>query len=240
MMKLTVVSSGSQGNSYVLESTSGEQLCIEAGRPIKEVRKIANLKTSRCVGVVISHAHGDHAKYAKDFVKAGITVCSTVHLADQTLGVAGIFPEKTYPLGEFSVTPLVVKHDIPCLSFLIHHKEMGTLYFFTDCYNMRTAIRGVTTFLCECNYEDGLLQKAVNEGKTIASQADRIRLSHLSQAHAIEFLQECEAEQSAKQVILIHGSSRHLNPEQAVSKFQQVLGIPTYYAKSGLTINLLK
>lgn len=149
-------------------------------------------------------------------------------------------PEKTYHFGSFSVTPLFVKHDIPCLSFLIHHKESGTLYMFTDCYDMRTAIRGVSTFLCECNYEDGLLQKAVNECKTIASQADRIRLSHLSQAHAIEFLQECEAEQSAKQVILIHGSSRHLNPEQAVSKFQQVLGIPTYYAKTGLTINLLK
>lgn len=239
-MKLTVVSSGSQGNSYVLESASGEQLCIEAGRPLKEVRKIANLKTSRCVGVVISHAHGDHAKYAKDFVKAGIEVCSTIHLASQTLGVVGMSPEQTYHFGGFSVTPLDVKHDIPCLSFLIHHKDIGTLYFFTDCYNMRAAIRGINTFLCECNYEDGLLCKAVNEGKTIASQADRIRLSHLSEAHAIEFLQECEAEQSARQIILIHGSSRHLNPEQAVSKFQQVLGIPTCYARTGLSINLLK
>lgn len=149
-------------------------------------------------------------------------------------------PEETYHLGEFSVTPVLVKHDIPCFSFLIHHKESGSIYFFTDCYNMKAAIRGVSTFLCECNYEDGLLIKAVNEGKTIASQADRIRLSHLSLAHAIDFLQDCEAEKSAKQIILIHGSARHLNAEQAISKFQQVLGIPTYYAKKGLSINLLK
>ena len=239
-MKLTVVSSGSQGNSYVLESASGEQLCIEAGRPIKEVRKIANLKTSKCVGVIISHAHGDHAKYAKDFLKAGIDVYSTMHLADTTKGVIGMGSEQTYHMGEFSVTPIPVKHDIPCLSFLIHSAEMGTLYFFTDCYNMKAVVKGVNTFLCECNYEDGLLIKAVNDGKTIASQADRIRLSHLSEAHAIEFLQECEAEKSAKQIILIHGSSRHLYPEQAISKFQQVLGIPAYYAKSGLSISLLK
>lgn len=239
-MKLTVVNSSSAGNAYVLESNSGEQLCIEAGRPIKEVKEIANLKTSKCVGMVISHAHGDHAKYAKDFLKAGIDVYSTIHLADKTLGVIGMQPEETYHLGEFSVTPLYVKHDVPCLSFLIHHKEIGTLYFFTDCYNMKTAIRGVSTFLCECNYEDGLLIKAVNEGKTIASQADRIRLSHLSEAHAIEFLQDCEAEKSATQIILIHGSARHLNPEQAISKFQRVLGIPTYYAKKGLSIQLIK
>lgn len=57
-MKLTVVNSSSAGNAYVLESNSGEQLCIEAGRPVKEVKEIANLKTSKCVGMVISHAHG--------------------------------------------------------------------------------------------------------------------------------------------------------------------------------------
>ena len=239
-MKLTVVSSGSQGNSYVLESISGEQLCIEAGRPIKEVRKIANLKTSRCVGVVISHAHGDHAKYTKDFLKAGVDVYSTPHLASTALGVVGIEAEKTYSMGDFRVTPIKVEHDIPTLGFLIYHPTCGTIFFATDCYNLHQYIRGCTTYMMECNYEDGLLVRAVNEGKTIASQADRIRLSHLSEAHAIQFLQECEAEQSARQVILIHGSSRHLNAEQAVSKFQQVLGIPTYYARSGMSINLLK
>ena len=90
----------------------------------------------------------------------------------------------------------------------------------------------------ECNYEDELLRKAVNEGRTIASQADRIRLSHMSQYHAIEFLQCCEADKSARKIILIHGSSRHLIPNAAVSKFQQVLGVPTYYAKAGLVVNL--
>lgn len=239
-MKLTVVSSGSQGNSYVLESTSGEQLCIEAGRPLKEVSKIANFKRSKCVGVIISHAHGDHCKYAKDFLKAGLDVYSTPHVADTTLGVAGMAEGQTYRMGDFGVTPINVEHDVPTLGFLIFHQECGTIFFATDCYNLHQYIRGCATYMMECNYEDGLLCKAVDEGKTIASQADRIRLSHLSEAHAIEFLQECEAELSAKQVVLIHGSSRHLNPEQAVSKFQQVLGIPTYYAKSGLTINLLK
>lgn len=240
-MKLTVVGSSSSGNSYVLESTTGEQLCIEAGKPLSEVKKIARLKRSKCVGMIISHAHGDHCKYVKYFLKAGIDVYSTTHVAqDVCVGVVGMETEKTYYLGEFCVTPFLVEHDVPCLSFLIYHKEMGSLYFFTDCYNMKAAIRGVNTFLCECNYEDYLLYNAVNEGVTIASLADRIRLSHLSEAHAIEFLQDCEADKSAKQIVLIHGSSKHLNPEKAISRFQQVIGVPTYYAKPGLSINLLK
>ena len=90
----------------------------------------------------------------------------------------------------------------------------------------------------ECNYEDGLLDKAVAEGKTARSQADRVRLSHMSLVHSIEYLNECYAANTANQIILIHGSARHLYPALAVNKFQQVLGIPTYYAEKGLVVNL--
>ena len=57
-MKLITVNTGSLGNSYVLEASNGQQLFIEAGRPLQEVKKVANLKTSKCVGVIISHSHG--------------------------------------------------------------------------------------------------------------------------------------------------------------------------------------
>lgn len=147
--------------------------------------------------------------------------------------------EKAYQIGDFSVTPLEVQHDVECYAYLIHYPSYGSIYFFTDAYNMKQAIRGCKCYMCEANYEDGLLEKAINEGKTAVSQADRIRLSHMSLAHAVQFMQECEAEKSAHQIVLIHGSSRHLNPDIAVNKFQQVLGVPTYYAHAGLTLNLI-
>lgn len=183
---------------------------------------------------------GDHAKYVKEFIKAGVDAYSTPDLAEKTCGV--IIPmtkEKSYQMGNFTVTPISVLHDVECYAYLIHHPSYGSIYFFTDAYNMKQSVRGCRTYMCEVNYEDGLLEKAVNEGKTIASQADRIRLSHMSLAHGIQFLQQCEVEKSAHQIVLIHGSSRHLNPEKAVSKFQQVLGVPTYYARPHLEINLM-
>lgn len=87
--------------------------------------------------------------------------------------------------------------------------------------------------MMECNYEDNLLNDAVKKGKTLPSQADRIRLSHMSLAHGVEFLRKCHADKTTRQIILIHGSSRHLEPQEAVNKYQQVLGVPTYYAKAG-------
>lgn len=238
-MELTVVSSSSQGNSYVLKAKNGDQLCIEAGRPLKEVRRIAKLKFAKCVGVVVSHNHSDHCKYLNNFVDKGIPAYSTSKVAEVKMcGVTEMVPEESYHLGDFTVTPIPVQHDVPCFSFLIHHSEMGTLYFFTDCYNMNNVIKGVDYYMCECNYEDGALMEAVKIGLTPASQADRVMLSHLSEANAIKYLQDCEAEKSAKKIVLIHGSSRHLLASQAVSKFQQVLGIPTYFAEKGLVVEL--
>lgn len=57
-MKLYIINSGSLGNGYLLESSDGEQLLIEAGRPLKEFSKYGNLKRSRARGMLISHEHG--------------------------------------------------------------------------------------------------------------------------------------------------------------------------------------
>lgn len=57
-MELYIVNSGSLGNGYVLEAEDGEQLLIEAGRPLKEFSKYGHLKRSRARGMLISHEHG--------------------------------------------------------------------------------------------------------------------------------------------------------------------------------------
>lgn len=181
---------------------------------------------------------GDHCKYAKEFIKAGIDVYSCNSVADKISGISRVEAGKTYSIGKFRVTPFEVSHDCEDYGYIIYHPEVGSIFFASDCYNLKQAIRGCSVYLMECNYEDEILRKEVSEGRTIASQADRIRLSHMSQSHAIEFLQCCEADKSARKIILIHGSARHLFPNAAVSKFQQVLGVPTYYAKAGLVVNL--
>lgn len=238
-MKLIIIGSTSKGNGYALQADTGEILLLEAGVLLKEVKKAIGYQTSKVVGCVISHVHGDHCKYAKEYLKAGITVSSNEDVAQKILGVNTMYEDITFHFGEFSVTPFSVEHDVKNFGYLIYHPEVGSIFFATDCYNLHFALRGCRIYLAECNYDDELLNKAVQEGETIVSQADRIRLSHMSLEHCVSWLHQCEAEKSAKQIILIHGSSRHLNPEEAVNKFQQVLGVPVFYAKKGLMINLM-
>lgn len=54
-MKLIIIGSSSQGNSYAIQSDSGEILLIEAVVPLKEVKKAIGYKTSKVVGCIISH-----------------------------------------------------------------------------------------------------------------------------------------------------------------------------------------
>lgn len=237
-MKLIIIGSSSQGNSYALQSDSGEILLIEAGIPLKEVKRAIGYKTSKVVGCITSHVHGDHAKYIPEYLKAGISVSSNDEVAEKYPGVDTMSENITFRFGNFGVTPFAVEHDAKNFGYLIHEPSYGTIFFATDCYNLNFVIQGCNTYLAECNYSDELLDKAVAEGKTPRSQADRVRLSHMSLEHAVSWLQDCKAERSAHQIILIHGSARHLNPTKAVNKFQQIFGIPVYYAQKGLEINL--
>lgn len=237
-MKLIISGSSSQGNSYALQSDSGEILLIEAGIPLKEVKRAIGYKTSKVVGCITSHVHGDHAKYIPEYLKAGISVSSNDEVAEKYPGVDTMSENITFRFGNFGVTPFEVQHDAKNFGYLIHEPSYGTIFFATDCYNLHFCIQGCKTYLAECNYSDAILDKAVAEGKTPRSQADRVRLSHMSLEHAVSWFQDCKAEQSAHQIILIHGSARHLNPTKAVNKFQQVFGIPVYYAQKGLEINL--
>lgn len=54
MSKLTVLSSGSQGNAYILEC-DGEQILIELGIAWKKIMKGLNYKIDSVVGALCSH-----------------------------------------------------------------------------------------------------------------------------------------------------------------------------------------
>ena len=173
----------------------------------------------------------------RDFTRVGIEVLSTAGLqAKNKFGVTAGEHGKTYRFGEFSATPIAVDHDVECFAYLVHHKEMGTLFFATDCWNLHQVVKGVTQFLIEANYSDCVLDNAVRLGKTLPSLADRVRLSHMSLEHCVEYLKMCEAEKTARTITLIHASARHLDKEVARMYVQQEFGVPTWVAEKGLEV----
>lgn len=57
MAKLKILSSGSQGNFYVIECNN-EWLIIELGVAWKEILRYLNYNLENVVGVCVSHSHG--------------------------------------------------------------------------------------------------------------------------------------------------------------------------------------
>lgn len=239
-MKLIVIGSSSRGNGYLLEDSNGRQLVIEAGCRLKEAQALG-LKISRCEGVVISHAHGDHSRHLRDYTKVGLDVLSTKEVQDNNkFGTIAARNGVTYAFGKYRATAITVEHDVECFAYLIYHPEMGTLFFATDCYNLHQVIKGVTHYLIEANYSDEKLNEWILRGKTTPQMANRVRLSHLSLQHCIDYLRMCEADKTAKTIVLIHGSSRHLDKEIAEKRVASAFGAATFVAESGIKVSLDK
>ena len=55
-MKLKVLSSGSHGNCYLLE-TNTETLILDCGIPIKDIKIGLNFDLRRVSGVLVTHSH---------------------------------------------------------------------------------------------------------------------------------------------------------------------------------------
>lgn len=56
MLKLKTLGSGSSGNCYLL-STENETLILDAGLPIKEIKKGLGFDLGGISGVVVTHSH---------------------------------------------------------------------------------------------------------------------------------------------------------------------------------------
>lgn len=237
-MELTVLGSSSSGNCYLLQNKE-ECLIIEAGISFKEVKKALDFIVSKIVGVLVSHEHGDHAKYVKEYLKAGIGI----HTSLGTYSALGMDPlyifkalttDRYIQLGGFVIKPFDVEHDAKePFGFFIHHKEIGYLVFATDTYYVKYLFPDVNHILVECNYKQSIL----DEGCTVKSLRDRTMKSHFELNNVKSFL-EVNNTNKLKNVVLLHLSDNNSNAKLFQEECQSVTNKPTYIAEPGLTINL--
>lgn len=240
-MRLIVVNSNSTGNGYALDSGK-EILLLEAGCKMADVKRAIDYRLADVVGCIVTHEHGDHCKHATEYAKFGVDVYGPQDIADKKQfpydKYHPMIAEKTYHIGDFDVVPFANHHDVPIFGYLIRHKDMNTMLFSTDSYKIGMTLRGVSHFLIEANYSDAILKENVWNGNINKAQADRIMLSHMSLDYCIKYLQDCEAEKSAKTIILCHLSERNSHPDLFQKAVAGALGVPCYVAHKGLVVDL--
>lgn len=240
-MLLRCCGSGSSGNSYALIADNGEILAIEAGCKFLDFKKMIDWKISNVVGCIVSHEHGDHARYINDFMQSGIPVYTAFETQSALETITGectiaIPPRTVWQTGSFSVTPFNVPHDteIECYGYLIKHEEMGQLLFLTDLeyckYNFSKL--NIEHVMVEANYDMELVDRDE------PNYEHRLR-GHMSLDTALKFISTND-NPALRNVILIHLSDKSGDPALFKQKTEETVrcGANVYIAEKGLEVDM--
>ena len=234
-MKLKVLGSGSSGNCYLLDS--GKQiLIIEAGLHFAEVKEAIDYQTSKIVGVISSHEHGDHRKYLIEYIEAGINTLAgneQIGIVSRTAGIRYI------RFGEFIIRPFEVVHDVPCFGYSIDHPDMGQLVFVTDTEYVKYTFPGVNHIMVEANYAQDILDENMNSGEIPQVLRNRIMKSHMSFETA-KGMVEANKNCNMQNVIMCHLSKRNSDHKRFMDEMQKITGpyCKVHVAKKGMEIPL--
>jgi len=229
-MKLKVLGSESAGNCYLFEDTT-QCLIIEAGIRLQEVKKALNFNLGKIVGCLVSHSHGDHCKYAREYMNAGIDIYTSYETIE-TSGLSGHRANRLFGgvsnVGEFLITHFSVPHSVPTIGFLIKHPLSGSILFVTDAAYIPNRFNNLNHILIEANYEDTILTN------------DRAVGKHMSLDTCLGFLLANDTRQ-VRNIILLHLSSRNSDSKMFIQSVQSVApNASISIADKGLEVNLSK
>lgn len=223
-MKLKVLGSGSSGNCYILESDA-EALIIEAGLPFMEVKKALDFNVRKIVGVVVSHSHGDHSKFIREYGKAGIPIFNPYSKEIAC-------PLSVVKYGEFGIKAFRLVHDVPCYGFFIQHSNIGKLIYASDTEYIKYRFKRLNHILVEANYSDDLIDnEAVNR--------EHVLRGHMSLRTALDFI-SINDNPSLRNVVLLHLSDNNADSVQFLQKTEKTVryGADCHIAKKGLEVDL--
>ena len=215
-MRLITHHSGSTGNMYELR-LSGGSLLIEAGVPIRQIKKATDFRLSEMSGCLITHEHGDHAKAAKDLHAAGVPIYCSKGTAE-AIGVDAYIIEhgRQFRLAWAVIKPIATQHDCrEPLGFLI--ADVGEkLLFATDTAYLEWRFSGLTQIAIECNWQAELVTP---------EHRPRLERSHMSLDAVLALLAANDLTR-VHTIHLLHLSSRHADRERCKRAVEELTGIP--------------
>lgn len=237
-MELKVIGSGSQGNSYIL-SNDTDVLLIELGVKFHRIKKALNFNISKVSGALVSHCHGDHAKSIKEAVECGIDVYTGAETIDasglKSHRLKPVEAKKAYQVGNFKMMPFELRHDVPCLGFMIKHKDCGKVVFITDTYYSPFRFKDVNQWIIEANYSQSIIDSKEGYGATKDFLRNRVMSSHLSIENCLDLLSKNDLAKT-NNIVLTHLSDRNSHAEQFKKSVENQTGKTVNVAETGLTI----
>lgn len=227
-MDITIHHSGSSGNLYQVDN-----LLIEAGVPIKQIKKNLNYKLSDISGCLVSHFHGDHACAVKDIMKAGIELYCSQDTANK-MGLSGhrlhiIKHGQQIKISTWTIKAFNLVHDVPCLGFILAKGEEKLLYANDTSY-VPYRFKGLTHIMLGVNYNTETLVDNITCGYINPEVGKRMLKNHMSLNTAKEFFKANDMSK-VSEIWVLHLSSGNSNAELFKSEIMKLTGRPTYIAQ---------
>lgn len=234
MLQLTVLASGSSGNSLLVrgESTS---ILIDAGvsaRQLETQLLAVGTPPENLSGILLTHEHGDHTRGLKVLCSKKRIPVFTNPLTADSLRKSSIDTEwrlfnsgSPFEIGELRIHPFSVPHDAADPVGFVVSTANTSLAILTDLgYATRQilhAVHGVHALVIETNHDETLLQ---NDTKRPWSVKQRIlsRHGHLSNQAAAKLVAEIATE-NLRHILLAHLSEDCNTPDLARETIRQQL-----------------
>lgn len=228
---LQVIGSSSAANGYIL-TCGDEKLIIEAGCKPKEYLAALNYDLSSVAAVLVSHAHGDHARSINALQSYGLKA-----LAPQS--VCDIYPKckrvehlHKYKVGGFTIMPLKVTHgDCECYAYYLELPDGQKGIFATDCECFPYSIKDLNFILIEANNSQELIIDRLCDGHDARSSFN----SHMELNETISVINRLKNPE-LNQVVLLHLSDENSDERMFKERVFTETGIRPLIAESSLNV----
>jgi phosphoribosyl 1,2-cyclic phosphodiesterase len=238
-MKLIVLGSSSSGNGYILQDDDGNSLILEAGVRLVEVKKALDYDIQGIQGCLITHRHGDHIKFATDYMKAGIDIYTGDDNELKGHRFIPIKEKEQKAIGPFKIKSFPLVHDVQTFGYLIDHPESGKTCFITDTAYCAYTFSGLNNIIIEANYCQDIMTERFLNGSLNAMVRARTMRSHMSFQSTLDFLKANDLK-SVNNIVLVHLSSGNADSEKFRTKTIEATGKKTEVAFKGQIIELNK
>jgi len=226
-MEISIVASGSNGNSTLVENKSSAVL-IDAGLSCKEIEARLNRmgkSLEQVDGIILTHGHIDHYRGIGPVARQyNIPVYLTKQVYEQcqyllgTLDIKQFSLNKPFKINSMSIKPVRTSHDMPNCGFVI-----GKFGLFTDTGKvtpgMKKAMANLQGVLIESNHDIDMLL----DGRYPYFLKQRILsdTGHLSNIHCSQFVQALG--KNLSWALLGHLSGNNNTPAVAADTFSAIV-----------------
>ena len=241
-VSVSVLASGSRGNTAVVEGSSA-RILVDAGISCRETFKRLNsigCDPRQISAILITHEHSDHvyglATLAKKLNVPVFMTGATHHAWARSLrDESGDLPQiakleifsagRSFQVADITVTPFTIPHDAADPVGFTFRVEGTKIAIVTDLGYMpasvRDQLRGCDVLVVESNHDLEMLR--IGPYPWSIKQRVMSRVGHLSNESLAEFFEQ-DYDRGASYIVLAHVSEQNNHPEIALRAAKTALG----------------